>query len=162
MEVGRRRVGVAAVGGQHQGATLGGAEGAVDHGQGAAVDIGVVGIEVQGGAERHVLGHADRIVHGHRRVIHRGNGQTDSDSVNAALAVADHHDEAVAAVVVWVRRVGPGTVGRDADAAMRRVAALRVAQGVAVRIGSGELTTDRRVFCGNDCKVAADRDIIAK
>ncbi|MOA38736.1 hypothetical protein D3C78_1604500 [compost metagenome] len=72
MEVGRRRVGVAAVGGDYDAAALGGGEDASHHRQAVAVDVAVVGQQADHRVERHVLGHGDRIVLGHRGFVDWG------------------------------------------------------------------------------------------
>ncbi len=111
---------------------VGGGQLALDVGEGvqagSVVDVGGVGAA------------------GHRGVVDRGDAQVDGQRGGGAAAIGGGHDEAVGAVVVLGRGVGPGAVGVEHQGAVRR--ALGDAEGdqVAVGVAGGEGAADRGVF----------------
>ncbi len=134
-------------------------EGEAGDGQRIAVRVAVVGQHIAGG--RGVFGHGDRaVVCGNRRIVHRVHAYGDGDGVAAALAVIDHHGEAVAAVEVLPGGVGVGAVGVDHHGAVARGVAQVEAQRVAVRVVGAQAAADRGVFIGANAGVLATRVVV--
>src|SRR5581483_7713052 len=107
--VGGGRVGVGAVGVEHQAAVGRSAH----HGVGQAVAVDVAGGHA--GVEHRLLVDRRRGGVGHRGVVDRGDGDGDGGRRAVVGAVVGDEAEAVAAVVVGLRRVGVGAGGGVGD-----------------------------------------------
>ncbi|MCY1525103.1 hypothetical protein D9M68_600700 [compost metagenome] len=132
-----------------------------DERQAISLDVGVVGDEIE--AARFVLGDRSRVDDRDRRVVDRFYRDADRAFGAAALAVGHDDREAVGAVDIGVRTVGPGT-GRCVKLylAIGGAGAIldRIAQGIAVHIRSDDLAVDRRILVGLDRERRCRRRIV--
>ncbi|KAF0812508.1 hypothetical protein IGB42_03177 [Andreprevotia sp. IGB-42] len=96
----------------------------------------------------------------HRYIVDGGNTHIDDDGIGTALAIADGDGEAVLAVIIAGRGVGPVAVGINGHSAMGRVAGLIEGQCIAICIGSGKPATDRGIFRGGRRLCRAQRRAI--
>ncbi|CAH0347782.1 hypothetical protein AQB9606_00001 [Aquabacterium sp. CECT 9606] len=117
VEVGGRRVGVAAIGVEHQGAVAG----AGDQGGGQGVVVGIAVIGQHGAAVEHAV-FVDRgaVVHGHRRVAEWVDGDGDGDRHRVSRAIVGHVGERVAAAEIRIGRVGVAAIGVEGQGAVGR------------------------------------------
>ncbi len=128
--VGRRRIGVGAVGVDHHRAM--GRIGGLAVGNGIAIDIR--GRRQAARLDR-VFCSSNRRAGRGRRIVDRADRNCHRVGIAAAIAVADAVGKAVGAVVVGRRRIGVGAVGIDHHRAMGRVAGLAIGDGVAIDVG---------------------------